>query len=346
VSNVGIGATVEPVPPTMRVATRPIWTARRRPPGPSRLIEIVATPGSGNGRAMATAVQLGEALRARGREVTLELFSGLEQLSRWASTGATRSSLLICVGGDGTQSSAAMAAVRHSVPFLPVPVGFGNLFGRAFGHPTRVDRVVELVERGAIVHSDVGIHRGELFLCHASFGLLSEVQDQVERSAYPRARWRRLIAYYRAAVRHLRDTPLTALEVTVDGRVMTEDAAVVAVANVETYGGWLPLTPAASPVDGLFDVFVMHAATKREVLARLLKRHLRLPGVDQGSQLYRGRRVSVAASRSAPAKLQLIPGVLPVVVAPETARALAPDRALADQLPIGLGQPMSYLGRE
>jgi diacylglycerol kinase (ATP) len=281
---------------------------------------------------MATAVQLREALRARGREVTLELFSGLEQLSRWAATGATRSSLLICVGGDGTQSGAAMAAVQRSVPFLPVPVGFGNLFGRAFGHPTRVDRVVELVERGALVYSDVGIHRDELFLCHASFGLLSEVQDRVERSAYPRARWRRWIAYYGAGVRHLRDSPLTRLEVVVDGRIVTDDAVVVTVANVATYGGWLRLTPAASPVDGLFDIFVMHGATKHEVLARLLRRQLRLPGVDQDSQLYRGRRVSVAASRSAPAKLQLIPGVLPVVVAPETARALARHRALADHL--------------
>ena len=331
-NNVGVGATVGPVPPSTRWAARAISATRGRPTSPSRLVEIVATPGSGNGRAMATAVQLREALRARGREVTLEVFSRLEQLHRWAATSATRSSLLICVGGDGTQSSAAMAAVRRSVPFLPVPVGFGNLFGRAFGHPTRVDRVVELVERGALIHSDVGIQRGELFLCHASFGLLSEVQDRVETGAYPRARWRRWIAYYRAGVRHLRDTPLTAVEVAVDGRVVTNDAIVVTVANVATYGGWLRLTPDASPVDGLFDVFVMHGTTKREILARLLKRHLRLPGVDQGSQLYRGRRVSVAASRSAQAKLQLIPGVLPVVVAPETARALERDRAQGDHL--------------
>ena len=223
-NNVGVGATVEPVPPSTRWAARAISATRGRPTSPSRLIEIVATPGSGNGRAMATAVQLREALRARGREVTLEVFSRLEQLHRWAATSATRSSLLICVGGDGTQSSAAMAAVRRSVPFLPVPVGFGNLFGRAFGHPTRVDRVVELVERGALIHSDVGIQRGELFLCHASFGLLSEVQDRVETGAYPRARWRRWIAYYRAGVRHLRDTPLTAVEVAVDGQVVTNDA--------------------------------------------------------------------------------------------------------------------------
>jgi hypothetical protein len=95
-NNVGVGATVEPGPPNTHLTARAISAARGRPAGPSRLIEIVATPRAGDGRAMATAVQLREALRARGREVPLELFSGLEQLSRWAATGATRSSLLIC----------------------------------------------------------------------------------------------------------------------------------------------------------------------------------------------------------------------------------------------------------
>ena len=144
----------------------------------------------------------------------------------------------------------------------------------------------------------------------------------MEASAYPRARWRRWVAYYRVALRHLRDTPLAALQVAVDGRVLTQDAAVVTVANVETYGGWLRLTPAASPVDGLFDVFVMQGTTKREILAKLLRRHFRLPGDNSGARLYRGRRVSVAASRSARNELELIPGVLPVLVSPETAMAL------------------------
>jgi diacylglycerol kinase (ATP) len=273
------------------------------------------------------ATRLREALRARGHEVRLDVFSGLQGLRRWTATDPSRFSLLICVGGDGTQSSAAMAAVRRSVPFLPVPAGFGNLFARAFGHPNGVEGAIDLLERGAVVHADIGVQSGEPFLCHASFGLLSEVQERVEAGRYPRARWRRWVEYYRAAVRHLRETPLAALRVAVDGRVVAQDAVVVTVANVETYGAWLRLTPAASPVDGLFDVFVMQGATKRKVLAKLLRRHLRLPGADSGTRLHRGRRVSVAASGSARDDLELVPGVLPVLVSPETAKAL--DRGLA-----------------
>jgi diacylglycerol kinase (ATP) len=301
-------------------------------------IQIIATPGSGNGAALAVAAGLRETLRARGHDVRLDVFPRLERLRRWTATDATRFSCLISVGGDATQSAAAMAAARRSVPLLPVPVGFGNLFARAFRLPNRVEQVRQLLERGELVHADVGLQNGEPFLCHASFGLLSDIQARVESGRYPRARWRRWVEYYRTAVRHLRDTPLPKLRVTVDGRVVTEDAVVVSVANVETYGAWLRLTPAASPVDGLFDVFAMEGATKREVLARLLRRHLRLPGAQSGA-VYRGRRVTVAVSGSAREDLELLPGILPVLVAPETRRVLMPLVPAADPGPACRRQP-------
>jgi diacylglycerol kinase (ATP) len=229
--------------------------------------------------------------------------------------------------------------VRRSAPFLAVPAGFGNLFARAFRHSARVDDVIDLLERGELVRADVGLQNGAPFLCHASYGLLSEVQARVEAGRYPRIRWRRWVEYYRTAVRHLRDTPLTAWRVTVDGRLVTEDAVVVTVANVETYGPWLRLAPAASPVDGLFDVFVMRGATKREVLSKLLRRHLRIPGADSGSELHRGRRVSVAAFGSVRDDLELAPGVLPVLVSPDVRRAFDRAVAPADAAPVWHRQP-------
>jgi YegS C-terminal NAD kinase beta sandwich-like domain len=120
---------------------------------------------------------------------------------------------------------------------------------------------------------------------------------------------------------------------------VTEGAVVVSVANVETYGPWLRLTPEASPVDGVFDVFVMAGATKLEVLAKLLRRHLRLPGTQSG-MVYRGRRVTVV-SDSAREDLELLTGALPVLVRPETRRALVPT-LLPDAAAVSLwGLPAS-----
>ena len=158
-----------------------------------------------------------------------------------------------------------------------------------------------MLAHGQVVQCDVGMCNDEMFLCQQSYGLIAEVQDAVEAAAAtPRARWQRWLAYYRAALRHFREVPPRRLRVVVDGRVVAVDAALVIVANVKTYGAWLPLTPEASPVDGLFDIFVMRGATRRQVFAKLLRRHLRIPGTDAGSLLCRGqRRVGVRAGHEA-----------------------------------------------
>jgi diacylglycerol kinase family enzyme len=289
----------------------------------TRPIQIVVTPSSGNGQAMRTALELRNALSARRLRTSLEVFSDLEALRRWAETDGASFSALVCVGGDGTQSATARAAMRRAVPFLPVSSGFGNLFARAFKHPSDVKGALELLEHGQVIHSDVGTRNGEPFLCQESYGLIADVQAAVESgAAAPRARWQRWLAYYRAALRHLRETPEARLRVVVDGRVVAVDAALAIVANVETYGAWLPLIPDASPIDGLLDIFVMRGATHRQVFARLLRRHLRVPGAASGTLLCRGQRVSVSGLDSTRDQLEILRHRLPVVVSAETAAAL------------------------
>jgi len=294
--------------------------------GESRAIQIVATPAAGNDRALDTAARLREALRARGHRAVLEAFPDLDSLGRWAARGGTGCSLLICVGGDGTLEAAAVAALGRSVPLLPVPCGGDSLFARALGQPGRVDRVVDLLEHGDVVHVDVGVRNGELFLCQESYGLLSQIRNRAEANAGPpRTGWRHRLAYYGKAARHLLDTPLVPLQVSVDGRVVARDAVIVTVANVETYGAWLNLTPGASPIDGLLDVFVMRRASKRDLLSRLLEWQLRLSGTDPKALVCRGRRVSVVAPHHVRDQIDLMPRRLRVVVSAATAWALVRD---------------------
>ena len=318
----------------MKARTHTLSSKRIAKAAAARPIQIVVTPGSGNGQAMATALELRDALTARRYLSSLEVFSDLDSLQQWAKKDGDDFSLVICVGGDGTQSTTARAAVRRSVPFLPVSSGFGNLFARAFGHPHDVRGALDLLAHGRVVHSDVGLRNGEVFLCQQSYGLIADVQDAVESGASaPRARWQRWLSYYRAAARYLRETPPLRRRVVVDGRVVAVDAALVIVANVKTYGSWLPLTPDASPVDGLFDVFVMKGATHRQVFGKLLRRHLRIPGLGSGTLLCRGQRVSVSGLGSARDQLEILPGGLPVVVSPERAEALEREASLRQLRP-------------
>ena len=229
-------------------------------------------------------------------------------------------------------SAAAQVAIRHQIPFVPVPSGFGNLFARAFGHRGRVEAVVALLEHGRVIRADAAAANGEIFLCHSSYGMLAQIQAAVEAvGAQPRSRLaaapgvrldraplsRRI---HRAAPSRWRWT----------AAIVSRRAALVTVANVEAYGGFLSLTPAASATDGLLDVFVLPRTTPFALWSRLLRRLLRLPTDAADALLVRGRRVSVVdgAVRD---EIEVLPRALRLLVARALPRA--PDRDRRDVTP-------------
>jgi hypothetical protein len=132
------------------------------------------------------------------------------------------------------------------------------------------------------------------------------------------------------ARRFLFTDPLPAIRVEMDGTLLAEDAAVVTVANVETYRGYLSLTPTASPIDGVFDVFVIPRTTRLGVWMRLLKLLLGLAGRWEGVVLGRGRRVRVTAEDGVSEELAVRRGVLPLLIPPGSVEALRTRQAEAD----------------
>lgn len=293
------------------------------------VVQIVVTPGSGNGRARSTARRLQKALARRGYEAHIQTFADLERLLEWSATCEPTFSHLVGVGGDATLSAAVAAAVRLSIPFVPVPNGFGNMFARAFGFADQTRRVIELFERGQIRRVDVGIRNGrEIFLSHRSYGVLEEIQQAVERDGtQPRSRVLRLLAYYLMAERLLVTAPLPSIRVEVEGVLLAEDAALVTVANVETYRGFLSLTPMASPIDGLFDVFVIPGASKLRVWTRIFKILVGLPGQWDGVVLCRGRGVRVTVDGRPPDELAVRRRAFPLLVLPESVERLRARQA-------------------
>jgi diacylglycerol kinase (ATP) len=290
---------------------------KKKRASPGRAVEIVVTPSSGDGRALVIARDLKRSLSARGYRPTMRSFSDVGELDRWAASRDPACSYLVCVGGDSTIGSAARAALRLSVPLVPVPSGFGNVFARVFGHPEHVEAVADLIERGEIQEIDVGVNGREVVLCHRSFGFLADVEERFEQQRQaPRARGFRHLFYYVAALRTLADTPLASIRVEVDGRPVADGAVLVTVANVETYRGFLSLTPTASPLDGLFDVFVIPRMSKARLLLALLKLMLHVPGRWRGVDLFRGRRVRVTVEGQPPEELHVVSAALPVLVPP------------------------------
>jgi diacylglycerol kinase (ATP) len=310
--------------------------AARRPLA-AGAVQVVVTPGSGEGRARTTARRLATRLERGGRVVDVRVFADLAALAAWAETCPPGASHLVCIGGDATLSAAAAAAIRGDVPFVPVPNGFGNVFAQVFGHSPRVGEVARLLDEGEIRRVDVGVARPpageEVFLSHRSYGLLEQVQQVAERGRkQPRRRLLRYLWYVGVAHRFLFRARLESYQVVVDGRPVAEDAVLVTVANVETYRGFLPLTPTASPIDGLFDVFVIPRVSTLGLLRRLLLLKFGLPGRWRGVAIHRGRRVTVTTPRRRE-ELRVRRRALPLLVPPGALEALA-RRTEEDSPPI------------
>jgi diacylglycerol kinase (ATP) len=293
-----------------------------------RRVGIVVTPGSGEGRAGGVAQRLARRLRRRGSVVTIQTFGDLSALAEWARSAGPAYSVIFCVGGDATQSAAALLARRHQIPFVPIPTGFGNLFASVFGHPGSPRRAARLLADGVVRMVDVGLAGDDIFLYHKSYGFIDQVQERVEEGRRrPRSRARRLLAYYMIAVRAVWTTPLASLAVEVDGVPVAEQAVLVTVANVETYRDFLPLTPAASPIDGRFDVFVIPRTSKLGLAWRLCRLKVRLPGRWKGVGLHRGRTVVVGRGADRET-LRVARRALPLLVPPGAVAAL--ERRQAD----------------
>jgi diacylglycerol kinase family enzyme len=124
----------------------------------------------------------------------------------------------------------------------------------------------------------------------------------------------RLLTYYGTALKPSRETSLDSIQVEIDGHLVADRGALVTIANVETYRGFLSLTPAASPLDGFFDVCVVPRTTRMRVLAHLIKMTLEVPGCREEVGLYRGRRVRVRVNRGNPHDVRMVVGALPLLV--------------------------------
>lgn len=305
-------------------------------------VQLVVNPVAGNGRSLGIARRLETALTARGHRTRSLVPRSLGALARWARECEPDFAYLCCVGGDDTMDAVAPACIRLGVPLVPVPVGFGNVFARATGHRARVGDVLRLLEGGTVHWVDVGIGRHGVFVVARGFGFLEDVQQAVETAGnVPRSAPLRCLAYVRQALRAVRHMPLHRLRVEIDGERLADDAAMVIVANVPTYDGFVNLTPQASPLDGLLDVFLVHRTTPARLFWELVGTLLRPRAGKAIGGLRRATRVSIQSGEEAPEEFFVVPRALPVLGPAAWAGRWPPpsaERSLA-WVPTGSGAP-------
>ena len=249
-------------------------------------VALLTNPAAGHGRALQSAAAARARFAEQGVEVD-ELVPGSVEEGRELAERAVGDGVdaLVVVGGDGMVHLALPALAGSGTPLGVIPAGTGNDQAREYGWPRKDPAAaVDLIVAGNTRAVDIGVietadGRRTLFGSVVAAGFDSLVSDRTNRMTWPHGRARYNLAILAEFV-NLRPLPM---RVTFEGssdEAVEEDLLLVAVGNTATYGGGMRICPDADPGDGLLDITIARAASRRRTLQQL-------PSVYRGTHVNR-----------------------------------------------------------
>lgn len=177
--------------------------------------------------------------------------------------------VVVAVGGDGTVRAVAEACAGKDVAMGILPAGTGNLLARnldlPIGDTAGLLRAILDGDDFAIDVGYVNIERAVdgsttteryLFLVMAGAGMDAEMVASANPTLKRRLGW---LAYFFAALRHLRDKRMTATVAIDGGEPVTNEMRTVLLANSGRLPGGLQLIPDASLTDGKLNIATLDA---------------------------------------------------------------------------------------
>jgi YegS/Rv2252/BmrU family lipid kinase len=187
---------------------------------------------------------------------------------------------IVAAGGDGTVHSVAQGMVNSRLQMGIIPMGTANNIARVLGLPLKVEEAMDIIARSKVQKIDVGRVAGRYFLEAAGVGLFADAFAAFGKDE-PR-KWQ-ILRNLRVLGPMMWNPPVRNLQLTLDG-VAEKDAAVwIAVSNSSYIGDNMQLAPDASMEDGEFDVIIVGAMNRHELLQFIIAlyrgKHLELPKV-------------------------------------------------------------------
>lgn len=113
--------------------------------------------------------------RAAGTFVGLERVRHGADIAAVARRAASRGSIPIAAGGDGTVSAVAAVAADTGQPFGVLPVGTLNHFAKDAGIPVDLPAAVQAIVAGHVQALDAGELNGRIFVNNSSIGIYPQM---------------------------------------------------------------------------------------------------------------------------------------------------------------------------
>jgi len=199
-------------------------------------------------------------LKAKKHEVALQYtrYAGhAEILAREAAREGW--DVIVGAGGDGTLHEVLNGMIGSSSLLALFPMGTGNVFAREMRLPRHWKAIASMLEQCETVWLDTGKVDNTHFLLMLSAGFDAyAIQMLSSLEGENRKRGLRTVfgkfAYVFGGIQALGRYTFPPITVFVNNERFT--ASFVLISNIQRYGRYFKITPAASPIDGKLDLFL------------------------------------------------------------------------------------------
>ncbi len=177
-------------------------------------------------------------------------------------------STLVAVGGDGLIHALLERISHNNLTLLAIPAGTGNDFAKSVGmHKKSVENIFASLTRMQPKVIDLGLAKGpgyeKYFVQILSSGFDAHVNDRANHFKRVKGRFKYVIAV-------LAELSLfKSLEYSIkwDGKILTQRAMMVIVANGSNYGGGMKICPHADQSDQMLDLMYVKKVSRARLLA-------------------------------------------------------------------------------
>ena len=287
-------------------------------------VTIILNPISGHGIGRRVLPRIEAGLRELGYDPEVHVTAKQGDGRNAAAAAPDDSPCVVCLGGDGTLNEVLNGVVPRPITIAVFPTGTGNVFCKEIGLRSNVEFFLSLFTTGIVKPFDVGRADSRTFISVAGAGFNAEVVRRMHRTRRGTMRmYEYVIPMFRAYFRY----PFPPIRIEIEGEVVLEDAFLVEVGNIASYGGPMQFTIHAQPDDGLLDVCAFRKSQHIKVFKHLVGTITRIHLHYSDVAYFRGKTVKLTSIGTVPTHVDGDEnGNLPTVytVMPLAARFLVP----------------------
>lgn len=160
---------------------------------------------------------------------------------------------VVACGGDGTVNETARALCGSGVAMGIIPMGSGNGLARHLNIPITVRGAMRVIGEDRVLDCDYATANGQPFFCTFGVGFDAAVTEK-----FNKGHKRGLTTYVQTTLDEFIKYRSEEYVIMANGKVISENALLIAVCNASQYGNNAYIAPTASIKDGLLDVTIIH----------------------------------------------------------------------------------------